>query len=86
MFMQPMHIFCVIGWKHVGEIRFTESLALWSIRAAPFLPSLVDHAHILHDWQKTCEMIFTESLVQWSKDCPFLCIYEMTMHIFFMIG
>ena len=25
----------MIGWKHVGEKRWTESLVLWSVRTAP---------------------------------------------------
>ena len=56
----------MIGWKHVGEISWTESLALWSIRTAPFLHILhITHAHILNDWLETYvgEIRWTKLLV-----------------------
>ena len=34
--IRHMHTFCMIGWKHVGEIRYIESLVLWPVRTAPF--------------------------------------------------
>ena len=43
----------MIGWKHVGEIRFTESLVWWSIRTASLLCILDGLAHILYDWLET---------------------------------
>ena len=63
----------MIGWKHVGETRFTESLVWWSIRTASLLCILDGRAHILYDWLETrrWDKIYWIIGLTVNKDCPF---------------
>ena len=52
-----MHIFFMIGWKHVGEIRWTEFLVSWSVRA------MTMHIFFMIGWKHVGEIRWTEFLV-----------------------
>ena len=65
---------------YVGEIRWTESLVLWSVRTSPlFLHILHMHIFCMIGWKHVGEMRWTESLVLWSiRTAPFLHILHIT--------
>ena len=88
--LRYMHTFFMIGWKHVGEIRWTEFISLMVSKGCPFLHILDDRAHILYDWLETCRWEKADWILGFmvSKDPLFFAHITIIlhMHIFCMIG